>query len=160
MKNMLWMMMLTMLLGATGARAAELQVEQAWVRLPPPVSDTAAVYAMFRNPGKHDVRIVGVSADVAASAMLHTMAGGSMRALKALKVPAGGEVRLAPGGMHIMLMGLKHPLTAGEKVRIDLEYADGSHQQLQAGVRDARRDAGGMGHMGGMNGMGGMAHPR
>lgn len=150
MKKTLWMMMLTMLLGASGAQGAELQVEQAWVRLPPPVSDTAAAYALFRNPGKHDVRIVGVSADVAVSAMLHTMAGGRMRALKALEVPAGGEVRLAPGGMHIMLMGLKHPLAAGEQVHIDLEYTDGSHQQLQAEVRDARGDAGGMGHMGGM----------
>lgn len=175
MKRILWMtmaMMMAMLMPSFAAEAAGLEVQGAWVRLPPPVSDTAAVYAVFRNPGAKDVRITGVSvnkaAGVAASAMLHTMAGGRMHMLKSLDVPAGGEVRLAPGGMHIMLMGLKHALTAGEKVRLELIYADGTHQPIEAVVRDARGDAGGMGgmdHMDGMggmhdmDGMGGMAHP-
>ncbi|HXH64063.1 MAG TPA: copper chaperone PCu(A)C [Mariprofundaceae bacterium] len=159
MKKTVWMTMLAISLLATGAQAAELHVQGAWVRLPPPVSDTAAAYALFGNPGKQDVRITGVSADVAASAMLHSMAGGRMETLKHADVPAGGRVRFAPGGMHIMLMGLKHPLTAGDTIRIDLRYADGSHQGFDAVVRDARSDAGGMEHMGDMHDMGGMEHP-
>lgn len=159
MRKTPWMMILALLLFAAQARAAGLDVEGAWVRLPPPVSDTAAVYATFANHGAQGVRITGVSADVADSAMLHTMAGGRMQMLKSLDVPAGGTVKLAPGGMHIMLMELKHPLSAGEKVHIWLEYADGARQKIEAVVRDARGDAGGMEHMGGMHDMGGMEHP-
>ncbi len=154
MRKTMWMMMLALCLFAIDAHAAGLDVHHAWVRLPPPVSDTAAVYAQLHNPAARDVRIVGVSADAAASAMMHSMAGGTMKTLPTLTVPAGGLVNFAPGGMHIMLMGLKHPLSAGEIVHIELRFADGSHQRMAAMVRDARPDAGGgMGHMGSMPGM-------
>ena len=154
MRKIMWMLMLAISLFAVDAHAAGLDVHHAWVRLPPPVSDTAAVYVQLHNPAAQDVRIVGVSADVAASAMMHSMAGGAMKALPALTVPAGGQGGFAPGGMHIMLMGLKHPLSAGEKVHVELRYADGSRQRMAAVVRDVRPDAGGgMGHMGNMPGM-------
>jgi len=153
MPKALWMMMLALPLFATAADAAELEIHQAWVRLPPPVSDTAAVYVQLRNPSAQDARIVGVAADLAASAMMHTMAGGTMKALPTLTVPAGGTVDFAPGGMHIMLMGLKHPLSVGETAHVELRYADGTRQRFTARVRDARRDAGGMGHMEDMPGM-------
>jgi hypothetical protein len=152
MRKTMWMTMLALCLFAIDAHAAGLDVHHAWVRLPPPVSDTAAAYMQFHNPAARDVRIVGVSADVAMSAMMHSMADGTMKALPTLTVPAGGRVAFAPGGMHIMLMGLKHPLSAGETVHIELRYADGSRQRMTAVVRDARPDAG-MGHMGGMPGM-------
>ena len=93
MRKIMWMLMLAISLFAVDAHAAGLDVHHAWVRLPPPVSDTAAVYVQLHNPAAQDVRIVGVSADVAASAMMHSMAGGAMKALPALTVPAGG-----PGG--------------------------------------------------------------
>lgn len=154
MKKIIWMMLIAISMFAINVRAAELDVHHAWVRLPPPVSDTAAVYVQFRNPGTRDVRIVGVSADVSGSAMMHAMAGGTMKALPSLTVPTGGKVDFAPGDMHIMLMGLKKPLSVGDKVHIELRYADGSRQHFEAVVRDARQDTGrGMGNMGGMQGM-------
>jgi copper(I)-binding protein len=47
-----------------------------------------------------------------------------MRQLQALDLPAGQAVKLAPGGYHLMLMGLKQPLKDGDKVPLTLEFED------------------------------------
>lgn len=41
-------------------------------------------------------------------------------AFDVLDLPAGREIRLAPGGIHLMLAGLKHPLRAGGAVALSL----------------------------------------
>ena len=45
-----------------------------------------------------------------------------MRATGALPVPAGGTLTLAPGGYHVMLLDLKRPLVAGDKVPLRLTF--------------------------------------
>lgn len=139
MKKMLWVVLMLLPFSAT---AAELQVKDGWVRLVPPVADTTAAYVTLVNPGDVKVTIIGVSSDVAGMAMLHTMTMQNgrmeMSELKRLDIPAHGEVALAPGGNHIMLMGLKHPLSAGESVELTLRYGDGTVQKLALQVVDAR----------------------
>ena len=54
-----------------------------------------------------------------------SMAGGVMRMrplAEGLVLPPHGEVRLAPGGYHIMLIGLRSPLRSGARVRLDLRF--------------------------------------
>ena len=48
-----------------------------------------------------------------------------MRHIHALDVPAGGSVKLAPGGLHLMLMQPVAPLELGASVPVELELADG-----------------------------------
>jgi hypothetical protein len=43
-----------------------------------------------------------------------------MRALPRIELPAGQTVKLAPGGVHVMLVDLKQPLKAGDKVPLTL----------------------------------------
>jgi len=43
-----------------------------------------------------------------------------MRALARIQLPAGQTVKLAPGGMHIMLLDVKRPAKAGDKLPIVL----------------------------------------
>jgi copper(I)-binding protein len=45
-----------------------------------------------------------------------------MREVDAIDLPAGREVRLEPGGLHLMLMGLKAPLKAGDKLSLTLRF--------------------------------------
>ena len=40
----------------------------------------------------------------------------------ALQIPPGEEVRLDPGGMHIMLMQLRQPLPEGESIPITFTF--------------------------------------
>ncbi|MBS1848201.1 MAG: copper chaperone PCu(A)C [Actinobacteria bacterium] len=55
-----------------------------------------------------------------------TMAGGgmlTMRPVDSIPVPAGGQVALAPGGYHVMVMGLRRNLVPGDTFRITVRFA-------------------------------------
>lgn len=41
-----------------------------------------------------------------------------------LEIPARGQVHLSPGGFHIMIMHPKHPITAGDSIDINLNFAN------------------------------------
>jgi copper(I)-binding protein len=56
------------------------------------------------------------------------------RALGGLEVPARGELRLEPGGAHVMLTGLDHPLAAGERVHVTLEFERAGRVALEVPV--------------------------
>ena len=53
-----------------------------------------------------------------------------------LVIEAGATVRLAPGGLHLMMMGPRQPTRPGEIHRVVLELGDGSTQQIDMAVRD------------------------
>ena len=121
------------------AALAELQVKNGYVRgLPPGTSNTAA-YMTLRNGGDEAVELVGASAAVAGSVMLHTTVNHDgmlhMQHLHSLAIPAGGEVVLASGGIHLMLMQLESMPRAGETVAITLEFSDGATQDIALPVR-------------------------
>jgi len=70
-----------------------------------------------------------------------------MRAVPKIDLPAGKEVKLEPGGLHVMLIDLKQPLKVGEKVPLTLVFdAGGKTEKLNvdAEVMDAK--AGGHRH--------------
>jgi hypothetical protein len=71
-------------------------------------------------------RLVGARAAVAEHMELHTMVMDGnvmrMRQVPAIDVPAGGTVQLAPGGLHLMFMGLKQPLANGSTVPVTLRF--------------------------------------
>ncbi|MDX8401587.1 MAG: copper chaperone PCu(A)C [Mariprofundaceae bacterium] len=152
-----WMMMAAWMMGAAQAWAADaVTVTEAWLRLPPPVADSAAVYMTLRNDSDRAVVFTGARAPgVAKRAMWHaTMKRHGtmrMRGMKRLVVPAHGVVRLAPGGQHLMLMGLLRSLRVGERVRLVLDRADGGMVEAEARVRDARRMHGTAHSHGGMH---------
>jgi copper(I)-binding protein len=102
-----------------------ISVVDAWARATAPGQSSGAIYATIANAGAADT-LVGVSSD-AGMAMLHSndMSGGvaRMRMLGDLAIPASGRVALAPGGTHIMLSGLKAPLTAGGDLDVTLRFA-------------------------------------
>lgn len=64
------------------------------------------------------------------------MGGMTMREVAAIPVPAGEEVRLEPGGYHVMLLGLTEPLLAGDTFEIELEFETAGTQTVTAEVRD------------------------
>ena len=58
-----------------------------------------------------------------------------MRKVDGIAVPAMGMTNLQPGGYHIMLLGLKHPLKSGEMIEITLTFDNGSTQSLTVPVK-------------------------
>jgi copper(I)-binding protein len=97
-------------------------------RARPTVSGQAAGggYLTLTNKGTAGDRLLGASAPVAAAVELHNMRmeGNVMRmnAVQAIDLPAGQTVELKPGGLHLMFMGLKAPLEAGEGFPLTLRF--------------------------------------
>lgn len=90
------------------------------------VSDMSAVYFTIRNPGSHPDTLLSIHAHEGL-AELHTVvtqAGrSSMRRVDQLSIAPGSEVRLEPGGYHVMLSGLPTPLEAGDTVELTAVFA-------------------------------------
>ena len=104
----------------------DLSIHRPWSRELPPVAPNGAAYFQVENGGSESVRIVGASSPIADRAELHTheMDGGvmKMRHVRAVEVPAKGTASFAPGGLHVMLIGLKKPLVAGESFPLILDF--------------------------------------
>ncbi|KOR31138.1 hypothetical protein TI04_02420 [Achromatium sp. WMS2] len=120
------------------AADAVVGVEGAFVRAVPPGQPNTAAYMVLTNPTATDQDLVRAESSVCDVVELHThiMEDGmmKMRAIPKITVPANGQVALQPGGLHVMLIGLKAPLALGEKVAVTLVYADGSQQTVEAPV--------------------------
>ncbi|MSP03881.1 MAG: copper chaperone PCu(A)C [Acetobacteraceae bacterium] len=71
-------------------------------------------------------RLTGVASDAAGRVELHetTMENGimSMRPVAGVTVSPGAATRLAPGGLHIMLVDLKRPLKEGDMITLELRF--------------------------------------
>ena len=121
---------------APTASAPDIRIDDAWARATAAGQSSGAVYATIANSGGAD-RLVGVASD-AGMAMLHdstsTDGMARMRIVDAVAVPASGEVRLAPGGMHVMLSGLKAPLVAGQKIRVSFRFAGAGSRDVDVAI--------------------------
>ena len=97
---------------------AAVAASNAWARASIGASTMGAAYLTLTDNGAPD-SLTGVTTPVAASASLHqtTTEGGikRMRPVPVLPLAPGKSVTFAPGGYHIMLMGLTHKLKAGEQ---------------------------------------------
>ncbi|MBN7799104.1 copper chaperone PCu(A)C [Parahaliea mediterranea] len=132
------------LLTSLGARA-ELSLDDAWVRALPPTQRNTAAYVTLRNEGDTPVEIVGGRADLAGRVEVHRSeeVDGLMRMVPvpSLPVAPGETVRLAPGGLHLMLLDLERMPAEGETLQLCLTPAAGSPVCATAAVR--RRAGGG-----------------
>jgi len=119
-------------LASPTARAADydvgpMHVAQPWARATPKGASSAAGYLAVTNSGTTPDRLTCVSSDAAAQCQIHTMSleGGVMKMRPVeggLEIPPGGTVTLKPGGLHVMLVNLKHPLEPGKVVALTLKF--------------------------------------
>ena len=96
----------------------------AWARATMPGQKVSGAYMQIRSDV--DARLVGVSSPAVPRVEVHEMKMDGdvmrMREVSAVEVPAGKSVELKPGGLHIMLMGLKAPLKQGDKFPLKLKF--------------------------------------
>jgi copper(I)-binding protein len=119
-------------------------VRDAWIRATPPGARTAAAYLTLANSGTAD-RLLGGTTPAARGVELHTHVdeGGMARMVRLpeLAVPSGGAVRLEPSGLHLMLIDIAGPLTAGTNVVLTLRFATADDLVIEVPIVDARVDA-------------------
>ena len=103
----------------------DMKVERAWAGATPGAVRTGAVYLTVINEGAPD-RITGISTPLADEAGMHESSNDNgvmrMRPVPSLSVPRGKTVTFAPGGYHIMLLGLKRPLKQGDTFPLTLTF--------------------------------------
>lgn len=125
----------TVATSAFAAPPADVEITNAWAR--PTVPGQAVGGAYFDVRSTRGATLVEVRSDVADAVQVHEMSRDGdimrMRELKTLALPAGQTVHLSPGGIHLMLLELKHPLRVGEAVslRVTLQDARRRKQTLQ-----------------------------
>lgn len=132
-------------LSALAAEPAVVAVSDAWVRALPPGQPNTAAYLTVTNPGAATVTIVGASSAISNSAEIHTTREVDglqrMERLTQLQVPPGGSVSFAPGGTHLMLLGLQRMPAPGEEVKLCLELAPAGEVCTDAPVRKSAAGA-------------------
>jgi len=93
------------------ASVAELVVEKGYARKPIPGRSMSAAFMTIRNTGVEDFVLTSACLEGADSVEIHTHSHVDgvmrMRQLHELTIKAGEAVTLEPGGMHLMLFGIK-----------------------------------------------------
>ncbi|MEN2427405.1 copper chaperone PCu(A)C [Chromobacterium vaccinii] len=116
-----------------------------WSRAMPATSQTGGVYLSLENQGKAEDKLVSASTPRADRAELHTHVNdnGVMRMRKVeggVAIAPGQTVKFAPGSYHIMLMGLKQPLKAGDRFPLTLGFEKAGQVEVQVVVQDGVDD--------------------
>lgn len=131
--------------------AGTMKIENAFAFATAPKQSVAAGFMKIENKGAAD-QLVSASSPIAGEVQLHEMAMDGdvmkMRQVKDIVVPAGGAVELKPGGLHLMFMNIKAPLTAGETVPVKLKFAKAGEVEIKMPVN--AMGAQGAGHGGAM----------
>jgi len=113
---------------ASAAHAAP-KAEAAWTR-PAAQGQTGAGFMTLKNPDTTPDTLVAVASPWAKAVQVHqsSMTGGmaSMKEVSRVAVPAGGSVTFAPGGYHLMFVGLTKPVKVGDTVPATLTFASGA----------------------------------
>lgn len=101
----------------------------------------AAVYFNLANNTDGPITIRGASVANAESAMLHSYQEWDgkmiMGEMAPLAVPAGGTTTFAPGGQHVMVMGVSSQLQAGGSTEVTLKLLGGGTHSFPVNILPA-----------------------
>jgi copper(I)-binding protein len=128
---------------ALASAHAQVRVEAPWVRTTvPEQKSTGAFMAITAAKGG---KLVAASSPVATSVEVHEMKMEGdvmrMRAVESIALPAGERVELKSGGYHMMLIGLKQPVKAGDAVPLTLVVEDAAGKRENVDVRAVAKAA-------------------
>lgn len=130
-------------------RVGDIEIVHPWSRATPPGAKVAGGYFTVTNTGSSPDRLLSISSEISAKAELHEMGVKdgvmTMRPVSGgLEIPAGGKVALAPGGYHLMFIGLKQQPKQGEAFPATLTFEKAGTVTVEFAVE-------GMGETGGMH---------
>ena len=113
-----------------------------YARSTPEGAPTGAVFGLLVNLGAETDTVLSISTDAAEAAEMHEMVMGDGDVMQMRPIEGGFVVApqdfltLAPGGLHIMLIGLKQPLVAGEMLDLVLEFEHAGKVDVRVPIRD------------------------
>jgi copper(I)-binding protein len=130
-----------------GACTAEkgITVHDAWM-LPTAQGENGAVYFVLQNDSTEHDELIEVSSDLADSVEMHEssmMAGTDvmqMNQVPSVALDANSKVTFAPGGLHVMLVGVKNELKTGDVVEITLHFRNHADIPVSVSVAEFAPD--------------------
>ena len=154
-RNLFLFAVFMLVLAACGP--GQLTVSDAWAR-PALAGNNGAIYFVIQNPGAEDT-LLRVATDAAGTvemhmtmmvegdAMEHDMSGSETGTLpeaqvmrmvqqENVPVPGGEKVEFAPGGLHVMLIGLNADLVVGDTIEVTLTFEIAGEITLQVPVEE------------------------
>ena len=131
----------------------DINISLPFTRATLPNAPVGGGFLTIENTGTEADRLVSATSVVAGETQIHEMAmeGDVMKMRQladGLEIPAGETVVLAPGGFHIMFMGLKQAFVEGETVAVTLTFEKAGSVEVLLPVAAAAADmpAGAMVH--------------
>ncbi len=125
---------------ADSARIGDIVVENPWVRASS--VNVSAAYATLRNLGKNPDLLVAAASPAAGRVEIHTIVERDgkvgMKQVDSVEVAPGEPAVLQPGGLHIMLMGLKRKLAPGGSIELTLSFSKAGKIVIRAPVARSR----------------------
>lgn len=123
-------------------KAGSLLIGHPWSRATVPGAKVGGAFLTVRNDGTEPDRLIGVTVPFAAKAEIHESLEedgvAKMRPVEGgLEIKPGETVELAPGGKHVMFVGLTAPLKKGEKVKGELEFEKAGKVEVEFAVEAA-----------------------
>ena len=119
---------------------ADVEIEGAYARASIPNVPNSAAFFVIKNNSDKDIAITSANSDAAQKNELHTHIKENkmmkMMKIEKLVVPAKSSLELKSGGDHVMLMGLKKELKAGDEISLELSFSDGDKKSIKVPVKD------------------------
>ena len=131
------------LLNACSA-ATGIEISNPWAR-PAMKGSNGVVYFLLQNHSAGRDELTGVSSDVAEAVEIHEskMEGDVMQMQQVMSVPISGKasIEFAPGSFHVMLIGLKQELKAGDEIQVTLHFRNQKDIGLTLLVQEMEGDS-------------------
>ncbi|MCK9919094.1 copper chaperone PCu(A)C [Microbacteriaceae bacterium K1510] len=146
----------TMPASADDVSVGSIKIVAPWARATPKGASVGGAYLKITNTGTASDRLVSGSSDAAQRVEIHEMSMDKgvmkMRELsQGLEIKPGETVEFKPGGYHVMLVGLKKPLTQGDDLKATLQFEKAGKVDVDFKIGSIGAQSGGGGHdMGGM----------
>ena len=119
---------------------ADIEIERAYARASIPNVPNSAAFFVIKNNSDKDIAITSANSDIAEKNELHTHIKENkmmkMMKIEKLVVPAKSSLELKSGGDHVMLIGLKKELKAGDEISLELSFSDGDKKSIKVPVKD------------------------
>ena len=118
----------------------DIVIENAWVRsseYSDHVGGMTGIFAKLTNNTDQDITLTGGTAEISDMVQTHEVVDGMMRETEGgIVVPAGETITLEPGGLHVMLMNLKKPILAGDKINFTFK-TDRGEQSFELTAKES-----------------------